>query len=54
MNADWRASNDLSVGQIYLYDNPGSDANKPRWMWPAEAHQGTGHIEAGMPSGGRG
>ena len=22
MDAYWRAANDLSVGQIYLYDNP--------------------------------
>lgn len=27
-DAHWRASNHLSVGQIYLYDNP---PLKPRW-----------------------
>jgi phosphoketolase len=30
MDAYWRAANYLSVGQIYLYDNP---LLKNRWRW---------------------
>ena len=28
MNAYWRAANYLSVGQIYLYDNPAAEASR--------------------------
>jgi len=32
MDAYWRAANYLSVGQIYLYDNPLLKLTCPRWL----------------------
>jgi xylulose-5-phosphate/fructose-6-phosphate phosphoketolase len=45
MDAYWRAANYLSVGQIYLYDNPllkkplGKEHVKPRLLATGERHR---------------